>query len=109
MTHSRRTVLTAGVAAAAVAGVGTPLLVRAQARPPREARMVPHGDLNVLDPIWTTQNMAAYHGAIGVLYERRHTRLLADYGGLWKSVPVFCFFFLVLLFLFLPSPTKTTK
>jgi ABC-type transport system substrate-binding protein len=26
--------------------------------------MVPHGDLNVLDPIWTTQNMAAYHGAM---------------------------------------------
>ena len=62
MTHSRRSVLSAGVAAAAVAGVGTPLLVRAQARPPRQARMVPHGDLNVLDPIWTTQNMAAYHG-----------------------------------------------
>lgn len=32
---------------------------------------------------------------VGLLYERRHTRLLADYGGLWKSVPVFCFFFLV--------------
>lgn len=64
MTHSRRSVLTAGVAAAAVAGVGTPLLVRAQARPPRQARFVPHGDLNVLDPIWTTQNMAAYHGAM---------------------------------------------
>jgi peptide/nickel transport system substrate-binding protein len=64
MTHSRRSVLTAGVAAAAVAGVGTPLLVRAQAKPPRVARMVPHGDLNILDPIWTTQNMAAYHGAM---------------------------------------------
>ena len=61
MTHSRRSVLSAGVAAA-VAGVGTPLLVRAQAKPPRQARMVPHGDLNILDPIWTTQNMAAYHG-----------------------------------------------
>ncbi len=64
MTHSRRSVLSAGVAAVAVAGVGTPLLTRAQARPPRQARMVPHGDLNVLDPIWTTQNMAAYHGAM---------------------------------------------
>ncbi|MEP6971171.1 MAG: ABC transporter substrate-binding protein, partial [Betaproteobacteria bacterium] len=40
------------------------MLGRAQAKPPREARMVPHGDLNVLDPIWTTQNMAAYHGAM---------------------------------------------
>ena len=64
MTSSRRSVLTAGVAAAALAGVGVPHLTRAQARPPRQARMVPHGDLNVLDPIWTTQNMAAYHGAM---------------------------------------------
>ena len=32
---------------------------------------------------------------VGMLYERRHTRLLKDYGGLWASVPVFSFFFLV--------------
>lgn len=32
---------------------------------------------------------------VGMLYERRHTRLLSDFGGLWKSVPVFTFFFLV--------------
>ena len=32
---------------------------------------------------------------VGMLYERRHTRLLSDFGGLWASVPVFCFFFLV--------------
>ena len=64
MTSSRRSVLTAGAAAAALLGVGVPHLTRAQARPPRQARMVPHGDLNVLDPIWTTQNMAAYHGAM---------------------------------------------
>ena len=32
---------------------------------------------------------------VGMLYERRHTRLMEDYGGLWASVPVFCFFFLV--------------
>ncbi len=25
---------------------------------------------------------------VGYLYERRHTRLLADYGGLWKVVPL---------------------
>lgn len=25
---------------------------------------------------------------VGMLYERRHSRLLADYGGLWKVVPV---------------------
>lgn len=29
---------------------------------------------------------------VGVLYERRHTRLLADYGGLARRVPVFAFF-----------------
>lgn len=29
---------------------------------------------------------------IGMMYERRHTRLMADYGGLAKSVPVLAFF-----------------
>ncbi|MCK6546595.1 NADH-quinone oxidoreductase subunit M [Myxococcota bacterium] len=29
---------------------------------------------------------------VGVLYERRHTRILADYGGIAKKVPVFAFF-----------------
>jgi NADH-quinone oxidoreductase subunit M len=33
--------------------------------------------------------------AIGVLYERRHTRLLAEYGGLWARMPVFAGMFLV--------------
>jgi NADH-quinone oxidoreductase subunit M len=32
---------------------------------------------------------------VGLLYERRHTRMLDDYGGLWKSIPVYSFFFLV--------------
>jgi len=32
---------------------------------------------------------------VGMLYERRHTRQLSEFGGLWKSVPVFSFFFLV--------------
>jgi NADH-quinone oxidoreductase subunit M len=32
---------------------------------------------------------------VGLLYERRHTRMLDDFGGLWKSVPVYCGFFLV--------------
>jgi NADH-quinone oxidoreductase subunit M len=32
---------------------------------------------------------------VGFLYERRHTRLLEDFGGLWKSIPIYCFFFLV--------------
>jgi NADH-quinone oxidoreductase subunit M len=29
---------------------------------------------------------------VGVLYERRHTRVLADYGGIAKKVPIFAFF-----------------
>jgi NADH-quinone oxidoreductase subunit M len=33
---------------------------------------------------------------VGLLYERRHTRMLDDFGGLWKSVPIFCGFFLVI-------------
>jgi NADH-quinone oxidoreductase subunit M len=32
---------------------------------------------------------------IGVLYERRHTRRLAEYGGIWKQMPVFAGLFLV--------------
>lgn len=32
---------------------------------------------------------------VGVLYDRQHTRLIADYGGLAQRVPVFAFLFLV--------------
>ncbi len=32
---------------------------------------------------------------VGMLYERRHTRLIADFGGLAKSIPVFATFFLI--------------
>jgi NADH-quinone oxidoreductase subunit M len=32
---------------------------------------------------------------VGVIYERRHTRAIADFGGLWKAVPVFSVVFLV--------------
>lgn len=31
---------------------------------------------------------------VGMIYERRHTRLIADYGGIAKVVPMFSFFFL---------------
>ena len=34
---------------------------------------------------------------VGLLYERRHTRMLDDFGGLWKSVPIFCGFFLIVV------------
>ncbi len=30
---------------------------------------------------------------VGMLYERRHTRLMADFGGIARSVPIFAFFF----------------
>jgi NADH-quinone oxidoreductase subunit M len=34
---------------------------------------------------------------VGVVYERRHTRLIADFGGLWKPMPVYGAIFLVVL------------
>jgi len=32
---------------------------------------------------------------VGMLYERRHTRLIVEYGGLWKAVPALSALFLV--------------
>jgi NADH-quinone oxidoreductase subunit M len=34
---------------------------------------------------------------IGVLYERRHTRRLAEYGGVWKAMPVFAGIYLIIV------------
>ncbi|HET7505281.1 MAG TPA: NADH-quinone oxidoreductase subunit M [Kofleriaceae bacterium] len=34
---------------------------------------------------------------IGVLYERRHTRRLSEYGGIWKQMPVFAGLFLIVV------------
>jgi NADH-quinone oxidoreductase subunit M len=34
---------------------------------------------------------------IGVLYERRHTRRLSEYGGLWKQMPVFAGLYLIVV------------
>jgi NADH-quinone oxidoreductase subunit M len=34
---------------------------------------------------------------VGVVYERRHTRQIADFGGLWKSMPVYASVFLVVM------------
>jgi NADH-quinone oxidoreductase subunit M len=34
---------------------------------------------------------------VGMLYERRHTRLIADFGGLWKVIPAFSTLFLVVV------------
>jgi NADH-quinone oxidoreductase subunit M len=34
---------------------------------------------------------------VGVIYERRHTRAIADFGGLWKVIPVFSVIFLIVM------------
>ena len=34
---------------------------------------------------------------VGVIYERRHTRMISDFGGLWKPMPVYAAVFLVVL------------
>ncbi|MEO6462476.1 MAG: NADH-quinone oxidoreductase subunit M [Candidatus Eisenbacteria bacterium] len=34
---------------------------------------------------------------VGVIYERRHTRLITEFGGLWKVIPVFSIVFLVVM------------
>ena len=35
---------------------------------------------------------------VGMIYDRRHTRLISEFGGLWKQVPVFSAIFLVVMF-----------
>ena len=35
---------------------------------------------------------------VGMIYERRHTRMIDDFGGLWKQIPVFSAFFLIVTF-----------
>ena len=35
---------------------------------------------------------------VGMIYERRHTRLIAEFGGLWKQVPLFSALLLVVTF-----------
>ena len=34
---------------------------------------------------------------VGVVYERRHTRMIADFGGLWKPMPVYASIFLIVM------------
>ena len=61
---TRRSVLKGG--AAALGFVGAPGILSAQtpASRARTIRAVMHSDLRVLDPIWTTANITAYHGAM---------------------------------------------
>ena len=64
---TRRTAIRTGAAAASL--LGAPGIVRAQTKPAanRTIRAVFHGDVPTFDPIWTTANMAAYHG--GMVYD----------------------------------------
>ena len=69
MKTSRRTIVQTGLAATGLVAAGTvgaPAILRAQTRPPagRTLRAVMHGDIPTYDPIWTTANMSAYHGAL---------------------------------------------
>ena len=34
---------------------------------------------------------------VGIVYERRHTRLISEYGGLWKTMPVYAVCFLIIM------------
>ena len=63
MRTTRRRFVQGTLAAAAVSGA--PGIVRAQAPSrARTIRAVMQGDLRSLDPIWTTANITAYHGAM---------------------------------------------
>ncbi len=42
---------------------------------------------------------------VGMIYERRHTRLIAEYGGLASVMPVFAFLFLIVTFSSIALPT----
>jgi len=33
---------------------------------------------------------------VGMVYERRHTRMISDYGGIWSVMPVFAVFFMLM-------------
>jgi NADH-quinone oxidoreductase subunit M len=35
---------------------------------------------------------------VGMIYERRHTRQISDFGGLWKVLPIFTIFFSITMF-----------
>lgn len=62
MRTTRRTILKASAGAALV--LGAPHIARAQTGVPRQIRVVPQADLRILDPIFTTANISAYHGAM---------------------------------------------
>ena len=91
---TRRSILKGGLAAAAL--TSAPLIVKTKAQHARgkTVRAVMHADLRVLDPIWTTANITAYHGAM--IYDtlfamdadfNRSPRLSANGGSPMTSGP----------------------
>ncbi len=40
-------------------------------------------------------NSAALFMAVGILYERRHTKIIADFGGIARTMPVYASFFML--------------
>ena len=62
MKTTRRRVLQGSAAAASLATFG--IRTRRSYGQSGVVRFVPHGDVRSLDPIWTTANMSAYHGAM---------------------------------------------
>jgi peptide/nickel transport system substrate-binding protein len=63
---SRRRVVQGALASGTIASVGLPRIGCAQAVVPasQTIRAVMQGDLRSFDPIWTTANITAYHGAL---------------------------------------------
>ncbi len=66
MRVSRRRIVQGALATGTLTSIGMPAIVRAQPTPPanRTIRAVMQGDLRSFDPIWTTANITAYHGAL---------------------------------------------
>ncbi len=63
MRTTRRQLIHGSLAAASFTTLGlAPRLARAQSS--NVVRFVPYGALQILDPIWTTANVTAYHGAL---------------------------------------------
>src|SRR3954452_2538180 len=62
MRTTRRRFVQGSLAATALSSV--PRAARAQPSRARTIRAVMQGDLRSLDPIWTTANITAYHGAM---------------------------------------------
>jgi len=61
---TRRSILKGGLAAAALTSAPSVIGAKAQPSAARTVKAVMHADLRVLDPIWTTANISAYHGAM---------------------------------------------